>query len=54
MYEILPPDKARGLWDRFEFGYNPKHGSWLNKAEMEFNMLTGQCLNRRMDDIEVV
>jgi hypothetical protein len=34
--------------------YTPKHGSWLNMAEIELNVLTGQCLNRRIDDIAVV
>ena len=53
-YETFPPDKAKELWDRFEFVYTPKHGSWLNMAEIELNVLTGQCLNRRIDDIEVV
>ena len=53
-YETFPPDKAKALWDRFEFVYTPKHGSWLNMAEIELNVLTGQCLNRRIDDIEVV
>jgi len=54
LYETFPPDKAKTLWDRFEFVYTPKHGSWLNMAEIELNVLTGQCLNRRIDDIEVV
>jgi len=54
LYETFPPDKAKGLWDRFEFVYTPKHGSWLNMAEIELNVLAGQCLNRRIDDIEVV
>ena len=54
LYEIFPPDKAKALWDRFEFVYTPKHGSWLNMAEIELNVLTGQCLNRRIADIEVV
>ena len=53
-YETFTPDKAKALWDRFEFVYTPKHGSWLNMAEIELNVLTGQCLNRRIDDIEVV
>jgi len=53
-YETFPPDKAKALWDRFDFVYTPKHGSWLNMAEIELNVLTGQCLNRRIDDIEVV
>ncbi|HSN23102.1 MAG TPA: IS630 family transposase [Methylomicrobium sp.] len=54
LYETFPPDKAKALWDRFEFVYTPKHGSWLNMAEIELNVLTGQCLNRRIDDIEMV
>ena len=54
LYEIFPPDKAKALWDRFEFVYTPKHGSWLNMAEIELNVLTGQCLNRRIDYINIV
>ena len=51
LYEAFAPDKAKALWDRFEFVYTPKHGSWLNMAEIELNVLTGQCLNRRIDNI---
>lgn len=54
LYESFPPDKAKALWDRFEFVYTPKHGSWLNMAEIELNVLTGQCLKRRIDDINIV
>jgi hypothetical protein len=54
LYETFPPDKAKRLWDKFEFVYTPKHGSWLNIAEIELNVLTGQCLKRRIDDIEIV
>lgn len=54
LYETFPPDQAKALWERFEFIYTPKHGSWLNMAEIELNVLTGQCLKRRIDDIEVV
>ncbi len=53
-YEAFSPDKAKDLWDRFEFVYTPKHGSWLNMAEIELNVLTGQCLGRRIDNIEEV
>lgn len=53
-YETFSPEKAKALWDRFEFVYTPKHGSWLNIAEIELNVLTGQCLNRRIDNIEDV
>ena len=54
LYETFQPDKAKALWDRVDFVYTPKHGSWLNMAEIELNVLTGQCLNRRIDDIAVV
>jgi hypothetical protein len=54
LYETFAPDKARALWDRFQFVYTPKHGSWLNMAEIELNVLTGQCLSRRLHDIDVV
>jgi hypothetical protein len=53
-YETFSPENAKTMWSRFEFVYTPKHGSWLNIAEIELNVLTGQCLNRRIDDIEVV
>jgi hypothetical protein len=53
-YETFQPDKAKTLCDRFEFVYTPKHGSWLNMAEIELNVLAGQCLDRRMDNIEFV
>jgi hypothetical protein len=54
LYETFLPEKAKALWDRFEFVYTPKHGSWLNMAEIELNVLTGQCLNRRIADIDIV
>ena len=54
LYETFQPDKAKAIWDRFEFVYTPKHGSWLNMAEIELSVLTMQCLNRRIDDIAVV
>jgi len=53
-YETFQPDNAKALWDRFKFVYTPKHGNWLNMAEIELNVLTEQCLNRRIDDIAVV
>ena len=53
-YEVFPPNQAKALWDRFEFVYTPKHGSWLNMAEIELNVLISQCLNRRIDNIEAV
>ena len=54
LYETFPPQEAKDLWDRFEFIYTPKHGSWLNMAEIELNVLLGQCLNRRIDNIKEV
>lgn len=53
-YEAFPPDEAKKLWDRFEFVYTPKHGSWLNIAEIELNVLFHQCLKRRIDNIDKV
>lgn len=54
LYEAFLPDKAKALWDRFEFVFTPKHGSWLNMAEIELNVLVKQCLNRRISDIDVM
>lgn len=53
-YETFPPDVAKRLWDRFEFVYTPKHGSWLNMAEIELRVLTGQCLKRHIGNIEEI
>jgi len=54
LYEAFMPEEAKRIWDRFEFIYTPKHGSWLNMAEIELNVLMGQCLNRRISDIAVM
>ncbi len=54
LYEAFPPEEAKRLWDRFEFIHTPKHGSWPNMAEIELNVLNGQCLNRRIDNFEEV
>lgn len=51
-YETFPAEEARRLCERFEFHYTPKHGSWLNMAEIEFSVLSRQCLNRRIPTIE--
>lgn len=50
LYKTFPPEKEKALWDRFEFVY----GSWLNMAEIELNVLVGQCLNRRIDNMAKV
>ena len=54
LYDAFDADKAKKLWDRFEFVYTPKHGSWLNMAEIELNVLMGQCLAGRIPDIEKI
>lgn len=51
-YEHLPLDTARRLRHTLEFHYTPKHGSWLNMAEIEFAALSRQCLDRRIDSFE--
>lgn len=47
-YETFKPEEAKSIRDRFEFVYTPKHGSWLNMAEIELHVLSGQCLNRHI------
>ena len=54
LYHAFNPKKAKALLDRFEFVYTPKHGSWLNMAEIELRVLSNQCLNRRIDTIAEV
>ena len=54
LYETFPAKKAKAIWDRFEFVHTPKHGSWLNMAEIELNVLMGQCLSRRIPEIETI
>ena len=51
-YEVFKPEEAKRLVDRFEFVFTPKHGSWLNMAEIELRVLSGQCLNRHIPTIE--
>ena len=54
LYEVFEPAEANRISNKFNFIYTPKHGSWLNMAEIELNVLNGQCLNRRIDNIETV
>ena len=49
-YQTFEPEEARRLTNRFEFHYTPKHGSWLNMAEIELGVLIRQCLSRRIAD----
>lgn len=48
LYETFAPAEARRLAERLEIHYTPKHGSWLNIAEIELSALNGQCLRRRI------
>ena len=50
LYAAFPPAEAKRIWDRLEFHYTPKHGSWLNMAEIELSILSRQCLDRRIPD----
>ena len=50
LYETFEPKEARRVIQRLEFHYTPKHGSWLNMAEIEFSVFSNQCLNRRIED----
>jgi hypothetical protein len=50
LYEAFPPAEAKRLADKLEIHHTPKHGSWLNMAEIELSILARQCLNRRLHD----
>lgn len=50
LYETFPPQEARRIADKLEIHYTPKHGSWLNMAEIELSLVHRQCLNRRIPD----
>ncbi len=50
LYAAFPPSEAKRLWDKLEIHHTPKHGSWLNIAEIEFSVLSRQCLDRRIAD----
>jgi len=54
LYEAFEPQEARRLARRLEFHYTPKHGSWLNIAEIELSVLSKQCLHRRIADLETL
>lgn len=53
-YETFAPEEARRLVERFEFHFTPKHGSWLNIAEIELSALVRQCLDRRLPNLTTV
>ncbi len=54
LYEAFAPAKAFALAQRLEIHHTPKHGSWLNIAEIELSALTRQCLDRRIDDLDTL
>jgi len=54
LYETFAAGEAKRIWDRFEFVFTPKHGSWLNMAEIELHVLNGQCLNRHIATMDRV
>ena len=53
-YETFEPTEAWRLAQKLEIHYTPKHGSWLNMAEIEFSVLSRQCLDRRVPDFETL
>jgi recombinational DNA repair ATPase RecF len=52
LYEAFPAAEAFAIAQRLEIHYTPKHGSWLNSAEIELSAMTSQCLDRRIDTLE--
>ena len=54
LYEAFPPSEARRIIEKIEWHHTPKHGSWLNMAEIELSVLQRQCLNRRIPDQETL
>lgn len=54
LYQAFPPSEARRIAEKLEIHYTPKHGSWLNMAEIELRVLTVQCLNRRIADANIL
>ena len=54
LYKRYAPEEARRIVKRLEIHYTPKHGSWLNIAEIELNVMTRQCLSRRIGDIDAL
>ena len=54
LYKAFAPEEARRILKKLEIHYTPKHGSWLNIAEVELNIMTRQCLSRRIASIDVL
>lgn len=54
LYKAFPPEEARRIIKKLEIHYTPKHGSWLDIAEIELNVMTRQCLSRRIESIDIL
>ena len=54
LYKAFPPETARRIARKLEIHFTPKHGSWLNMCEIELNVMTRQCLSRRIDNLDAV
>lgn len=54
LYQAFPPEEARRILSKLEFHYTPKHGSWLNRVEIELSVLSRQCLNRRIPNMDTM
>lgn len=54
LYKKYPPEEARRIIKKLEIHYTPKHGSWLDIAEIELNVMTRQCLSRRIESIDIL
>jgi hypothetical protein len=54
LYKAFEPQEAQRILSRLEFCHTPKHGSWLNMAEIELSILSRQCLARRLPDLETL
>ena len=54
LYETFPAEEARRIARRLEFHYTPRHGSWLNMAEIEFSVLSRSCLKQRLSGVEAL
>jgi hypothetical protein len=54
LYELLPPEQARALTEKLEIVFTPKHGSWLNMAELELSVLARQCTNERIAEKSIL
>src|SRR6185437_951295 len=54
LYDSFPAEEAHRVARKLEFHHTPKHGSWLNTVEMEFSVLSKQCLDRRIGDIDTL